>query len=32
MAQTVNNNARLILSEINLRLINRRAGTRPLQS
>jgi hypothetical protein len=31
MAQAVNNNARLILSEINLRLINRRAGTRPLQ-
>jgi len=31
-AQTMNNNARLILSEINLRLINRRAGTRPLQS
>jgi hypothetical protein len=32
VAQNMNNNARLILSEINLRLINRRAGTRPLQS
>jgi hypothetical protein len=32
IAQNMNNNARLILSEINLRLINRRAGTRPLQS
>ena len=29
--QSVNSNARLMLSEINLRLINRRAGTRPLQ-
>ena len=32
MAQNVNNNARLMLSEINLRLLNRRPGTRPLQS
>ena len=32
VAQNVNNNARLMLSEINLRLINRRAGTRSLQS
>ncbi|HEX6607442.1 MAG TPA: hypothetical protein VF276_11060 [Chloroflexia bacterium] len=32
IAQNMNNNARLILSEINLRLINRRGGTRPLQS
>jgi hypothetical protein len=32
IAQNMNNNARLMLSEINLRLINRRGGTRPLQS
>jgi hypothetical protein len=32
IAQNMNNNALLMLSEINLRLINRRGGTRPLQS